>query len=108
MGFGTIVDSVPGVGRTLSPLVGEVLINPKPLPVDPSPPMYSLVPRLWILAREGIGRCCGDSGWGERGGLAMPKSEEVGSEGLKENSGSAAGVERRLPSALPIDDDSKP
>jgi len=98
----------PGVGRILSPLVGEVLIKPRPLLVDPSPPMYSLVPRLWILAREGMGRCCGDSGWGEREGLTMPESKGVVSEGLKENSGSAAGMERRLPSALPIDDVSKP
>jgi hypothetical protein len=64
-----------GEGRTPSPFVGEVDISPILLPVFPSPPMNSLVPRLCDPGLDGIVLGCGDCG-----GLCIPK-ENVGSGG---------------------------
>lgn len=43
-----------GGGSTPSPLVGEVDIKPIPLPVEPSPPINSLVPLLCTPDRPGM------------------------------------------------------
>lgn len=68
------------------------------IPLPDFPPMNSEVPRRW---RDGIVRDDGEPG--EVGGDVMPDSgSTVEAEGLNENVGRAAGIERLLsPSAIP-------
>lgn len=82
-----------------SPLVGLVLIKPKPVPVTPSPPINSLPPLLCPPGRDGI--FLAETGeLGDCGGLAIadPLLEEA--VGLKLKLGNGGGRRRPALSSL--------
>jgi hypothetical protein len=85
-----------GGGSTPSPFVGLVLINPKPVPDIPSPPMNSLPP---LLCPPGLdGTTFAEPGeLGDSGGLAIPVPLLGDAAGLKLKLGRGGGGDRPDP-----------
>jgi hypothetical protein len=76
-----------------SPLVGLVLIKPRPVPEIPSPPINSLPPLLCPTGRDGM--VLAELGeLGDCGGLAIPVPAWEDAVGLKLKVGNGGGRDR--------------